>query len=154
MLVDSVMAGDNWIYPTSGQCGCCRGEVVGVRPSADLQGIETLGPDGRVCCSAFEGEYPDQHTEVGLEAARRQCALTGQHIERQANESGWRFRGGDSAESLRFGEFGRTEPFCACGRVVSQCDGSRRGRRTRAFRCSSSRCRRPGRGLWIPRWSR
>jgi hypothetical protein len=33
-----------------------------------------------------------------------------------------------AAESVRIAEADRVcEPFCACGRVVSQCDGSRRG---------------------------
>jgi hypothetical protein len=34
---------------------------------------------------------------------------------------------GEPSESPRMGEDDRTEPFCACGRVVSLCDHSRRG---------------------------
>ena len=33
----------------------------------------------------------------------------------------------ETSEAPRIGENDRTEPLCACGRVVSLCDGSRRG---------------------------
>jgi hypothetical protein len=38
----------------------------------------------------------------------------------------------EASESPRVGESDRTEPFCACGRVVSLCDGSRRGCNSRS----------------------
>lgn len=61
-------------------CFCGR-PCLDIRWSERFQGLETIGANGRGCCSHFENEYPTE------ESAARQLASTRAHFAKRMDEA-------------------------------------------------------------------